>query len=143
MEVDFFLPSERMKRYLQRIITWRGKKQLIRCHDEPEYTGAAVECRAADTTIMLEHTQQSHLQQNPYFDPLRSTVPTSGCYSTTSANWLRLNTMTPSEYSLTTMTDPIWSWAQLHPSSDWKRLRIFFSSTSLATGEDYQFRRVK
>jgi putative transposase len=37
MEVDFFLPSERVIRELKQIISWRGKPQVIRCDNGPEY----------------------------------------------------------------------------------------------------------
>ena len=35
IEVDFSLPSERVIRSLQQIISWRGKPKVIRCDNGP------------------------------------------------------------------------------------------------------------
>jgi putative transposase len=43
MEVDFFLPSERVIRELKQIISWRGKPEVIRCDNGPEYISAAIQ----------------------------------------------------------------------------------------------------
>jgi putative transposase len=43
IEVDFSLPSERVIRALKQIINWRGKPQVIRCDNDPEYISAAVQ----------------------------------------------------------------------------------------------------
>ena len=37
VEVDFSLPSERVKRALDQVIEWRGKPKAIRCDNGPEY----------------------------------------------------------------------------------------------------------
>ena len=37
VEIDFSLPSERMIRELKQIISWRGKPEVIRCDNGPEY----------------------------------------------------------------------------------------------------------
>jgi hypothetical protein len=37
IEVDFSLPSERVIRSLDQIIEWRGRPQMIRCDNGPEY----------------------------------------------------------------------------------------------------------
>jgi putative transposase len=37
IEVDFSLPSERVTRTLDQIIEWRGRPQVIRCDNGPEY----------------------------------------------------------------------------------------------------------
>ena len=42
MEVDFSLPSERVIRELKQIISWRGKPQVIRCDNGPEYISSAM-----------------------------------------------------------------------------------------------------
>ena len=41
MEIDFSFPSERVIRELKQIISWRGKPQVIRCDNGPEYISAA------------------------------------------------------------------------------------------------------
>ena len=43
MEIDFSLPSERVIRELKQIISWRGKPQVIRCDNGPEYISAAIQ----------------------------------------------------------------------------------------------------
>jgi putative transposase len=40
IEVDFSLPSERVIRSLDRIIEWRGRPNIIRCDNGPEYISA-------------------------------------------------------------------------------------------------------
>jgi putative transposase len=42
IEADFSLPSERVIRELKQIITSRGKPQIIRCDDGPEYISADI-----------------------------------------------------------------------------------------------------
>jgi len=56
IEVDFSLPAERVVRSLNRIIEWRGKPQIIRVDNGPEYISGklplvhcyAILCRAVD-----------------------------------------------------------------------------------------------
>ena len=43
IEVDFSLPAERVVRNLNQIIQWRGKPQVIRVDNGPEYVSANVE----------------------------------------------------------------------------------------------------
>ncbi len=40
IEVDFSLPSERVIRSLEQIISWRGCPAVIRCDNGPEYITA-------------------------------------------------------------------------------------------------------
>ena len=48
IDVDFLLPLERVIRELKQIISWRGKPQVIRCENGPEYISAAIQYWAAD-----------------------------------------------------------------------------------------------
>jgi putative transposase len=48
MEVDLSLSSERVIRELKQIISWRGKPEVIRCDNEPEYISAAVQACAQE-----------------------------------------------------------------------------------------------
>jgi putative transposase len=43
IEVDFFLPLERVIRELKQIISWRGKTEVIGCDNRPEYISAAIQ----------------------------------------------------------------------------------------------------
>jgi len=74
MEVDFSLPSERVIRELQQIISWRGKPQVIRCDNGPEYVSAAIQSWASDTGIKLEYIQPGNPQQNAYVERFNRTV---------------------------------------------------------------------
>ena len=47
MEADFSLPAERVIRELKQMISWRGKPQVIRCDNGPEYISAAIQNWAA------------------------------------------------------------------------------------------------
>jgi hypothetical protein len=64
----------------------------------------------------------------------------NGCHSTIGQTWQRCKTLQPSGCGLTTTTDPIWPWADLHPSSDWPWLHNVSTSLTLAKREDYQVR---
>ncbi len=44
MEADFSLPSERVIRELKQMISWRGKPQVIRCDNGPEYRVKTNQC---------------------------------------------------------------------------------------------------
>ena len=41
MEIDLSLPSARVIRCLAQIIEWRGKPEVIRCDNGPEFLGEA------------------------------------------------------------------------------------------------------
>lgn len=43
IEIDFSLPAERVIRALRQIIAWRGKPQVIRCDNGPEYISATIQ----------------------------------------------------------------------------------------------------
>jgi len=74
MEVDFSLPSERVIRELKQIISWRGKPQVIRCDNGPEYISGAIQNWAAEWGIRLEHIQPGNPQQNAYVERFNRTV---------------------------------------------------------------------
>ena len=74
MEVDFFLPSERVIRELKQIISWRGKPEVIRCDNGPEYISAAIQAWALEWGIRLEYIQPGNPQQNAYVERFNRTV---------------------------------------------------------------------
>ena len=74
MEVDFSLPSERVIRELKQIISWRGKPQVIRCDNGPEYISGAIQNWAAEWGIRLEYIQPGNPQQNAYVERFNRTV---------------------------------------------------------------------
>ena len=55
--IDFSLSSERVIRELKQIIAWRGKPEVIRCDNGPEYISAAIQTWAQEWGIRLEYIQ--------------------------------------------------------------------------------------
>ena len=74
IEIDFSLPSERVIRELKQIISWRGKPEVIRCDNGPEYISAAIQTWAQEWGIRLEYIQPGKPQQNAYVEQFNRTV---------------------------------------------------------------------
>ena len=74
IEVDFSLPSERVIRSLDRIIEWRGKPQVIRCDNGPEYISAVTLAWATKRGIRIDFIQPEQPQQNAYVERYNRTV---------------------------------------------------------------------
>jgi putative transposase len=74
IEADFSLPSERLIRVLEQIISWRGKPKVIRCDNGPENVSGLVQSWAALQGIRMEYIQPGHPQQNAYIERFNRTV---------------------------------------------------------------------
>jgi len=74
IEVDFSLPSHRVIRTLTQIMAWRGKPQVIRCDNGPEYISATLLNWANARSIHIEHIQPGKPQQNAYVERFNRTV---------------------------------------------------------------------
>ena len=74
IEVDFSLPSERVIRSLDRIIEWRGKPQVIRCDNGPEYISAVTLAWATKRGIRIDFIQPEQPQQNANVERYNRTV---------------------------------------------------------------------
>ena len=74
IEVDFSLPTERVIRSLNRIIEWRGKPQIIRVDNGPEYISGKLRDWAAARNIQINHIQPGKPQQNAYIERYNRTV---------------------------------------------------------------------
>ncbi len=74
IEVDFSLPAERVIRTLDNIIQWRGKPQVIRSDNGPEYISDLWVQWAERNQIRLEYTQPGNPQQNAYVERYNRTV---------------------------------------------------------------------
>ena len=74
IEVDFSLPSERVVRSLDQIITWRGKLCVIRAHYGPELISGRLMEWAAKHQIHIAHIQLGKPQQNAYVERFNRTV---------------------------------------------------------------------
>ena len=77
IEVDFSLPSERVKRVLDQLIDWRGKPNRIRCDNGPEYISGVVTVWAEQREIDIEFIQPGKPQQNAYVERYNRTVAQS------------------------------------------------------------------
>ena len=74
IEVDFSIPSERVIRYLEQIISWRGQPQAIRCDNGPEYVSTTLQNWANKKKIRMEYIQPGKPQQNAYVERFNRTV---------------------------------------------------------------------
>ena len=74
MEVDFSLPSERVKRALDQVIEWRGKPKAIRCDNGPEYISGPLISWARKRGVELQYIQPGKPQQNAYVERYNRTV---------------------------------------------------------------------
>ncbi|MFN3751610.1 MAG: integrase core domain-containing protein, partial [Thiobacillus sp.] len=68
------LPSARVIRTLERIIEWRGRPEVIRCDNGPEYISGALLAWAETHQIRIEHIQPGKPQQNAYVERYNRTV---------------------------------------------------------------------
>ena len=138
MEIDFSLPSERVIRELKQIISWRGKPEVIRCDNGPEYISATMQTWAQEMGIRLEYIQSGNPQQNAYVER----CDMNGYLSIIGLTWQRCKTLQRSGCGLTTMTAQIWPWADSHLSSDWPWLGNVSTSATLAKRGDYHLANV-
>ncbi len=74
IEVDFSLPAERVVRTLSQIIEWRGKPDVIRVDNGPEYISGTLVTWAEKRGIALQHIQPGKPQQNAYVERYNRTV---------------------------------------------------------------------
>ena len=74
IEVDFSLPAERVVRSLTQIIEWRGKPDVIRVDNGPEYISGTLMKWAQEQGIGLRHIQPGKPQQNAYVERYNRTV---------------------------------------------------------------------
>lgn len=74
IEADFSLQSERVIRTLEQVMEWRGRPQVIRCDNGPEYISHRLHAWAERKGIRLEHIQPGKPQQNAYVERYNRTV---------------------------------------------------------------------
>ena len=74
IEVDFSLPSERVKRTLDQVMEWRGKPRAIGCDNEPEYIRSQLLSWAEQQGIEFQYIQPGKPQQNAYVERYNRTV---------------------------------------------------------------------
>lgn len=75
IEIDFFLPSERVIRALENIIEWRDCPREIRCDNGPEYVSGIFQSWAEKKRgIRIRYIQPGKPQQNGYAERYNRTV---------------------------------------------------------------------
>ena len=74
IEVDHSLPSERVIRSLEQIISWRKAPQVLRCDNGPEYISVVMQKWAQGRGIRIEYIQPGNPQQNAYVERFNRTV---------------------------------------------------------------------
>jgi putative transposase len=74
IEADFSLPTERLIRALEQIISWRGKPNIIRCDNGPENVSSAVQTWASKHGIRMEYIQLVPPQQNACIERFKLAV---------------------------------------------------------------------
>ncbi len=74
IEVDFSLPAERVERSLNQIIERRGKPQVIRVDNGPEYVSGILMNWSEKHNVRLEYIQLEKPQQNAYIERYSGTV---------------------------------------------------------------------
>jgi putative transposase len=137
MEIDFSLPSERVIRALKQIIAWRGKPQVIRCDNGPEYISATIQSWAKAWGIKLEYIQPGKPQQNAYVERFNRTVRYEWLSQHYWADLQKFRCSLPSGCGNTITTARIWPWAASPPSSDWPWLHNPSTSRFSAKRGDY------
>lgn len=73
-DIDLSLPAERVVRSLNQIIEWRGKPQIIKSDNGPEYISSTLANWAQKQGIQLEYIQPGKPQQNAYIERYNRTV---------------------------------------------------------------------
>lgn len=74
IDVDFSLPALRVIRSLEQVIQWRGKPEVIRCDNGPEYVSGEFQKWAQRRSIKIEYIQPGKPQQNAYVERFNRTV---------------------------------------------------------------------
>ena len=74
IEADISLPALRVVRSLEQVIEWRGKPNVIRCDNGPEYISGVLMAWANLHGIRIEFIQPGNPQQNAYIERFNRTV---------------------------------------------------------------------
>jgi len=74
IDIDLSLPATRVVRSLNQIIEWRGKPQVIRSDNGPEYISRTLRHWAQQQGIRLDYIQPGKPQQNAYIERYNRTV---------------------------------------------------------------------
>ena len=128
IEVDFSLPSERVIRALNQIISWRGKPQVIRCDNGPENISTTIQNWAKEWGIGFEYIQPGKPQQNAMSNGATGEFTTNGYPSMTGPALKRFRSSQHVGCGPTIMSARIEPWAVSPQSSIWPELHNFSTS---------------
>ena len=107
IEVDLSLPAARVVRSLDQIIEWRGKPDMLRCDNGPEYISGLLQCWAEAHGIDLHFIQPGKPQQNAYVERYNRTVR---------HEWLEMNEFDTIEEAQNTATKWLWTYNNERPN---------------------------
>lgn len=107
IEVDLSLPAERVIRALNHIIEWRGKPNVLRCDNGPEYISGTLMAWAEKQSIQLCYIQPGKPQQNAYIERFNRTVR---------YDWLNQDIFTTIEEVQKKATDWLWHYNNERPN---------------------------
>ena len=108
IEVDFSLPSLRVIRALEHIIEWRGKPQVIRCDNGPEYISQVLQDWAQKQQIKLLYIQPGKPTQNAYIERFNRTAR---------HEWLDMHEFENLEHAQLLATQWLWTYNNERPHS--------------------------
>ena len=111
IEVDFTLPAHRVIRVLTQIMAWRGKPQMIRCDNGPEYISATLLYWANCQGIALNTSSLESPSRMPMWSASTGLFVTNGCPSIIGATSTRCGSSLRSGCGATTMNAKTWPWA--------------------------------
>ena len=126
VEVDFSLPSERVKRALDQMMEWRGNPKAIRCDNGPEYISDRLISWAEQQGVELQYIQPDKPQQNAYVERYNRTVR---------YEWLNQHLFESIKQAQESATQwlgqsitnaPIWPLAAYHRYKKYRRLTSIF-----------------
>ena len=107
IEVDHSLPSLRVIRTLERIMTWRGQPSRIRCDNGPEYISIEIRQWAKKKGIVLQYIQPGKPQQNAYVERYNRTVR---------HEWLNQHLFESLDHARETATQWLWQYNNERPN---------------------------
>lgn len=107
IEVDVSLPSMRVIRSLDQIIEERGKPQMIRCDNGPEYISHTLAKWADKHGIKLSFIQPGNPQQNAYVERYNRTVR---------HEWLEMNEFKSIQHAQEEATKWLWTYNNDRPN---------------------------
>lgn len=107
IEVDLSLPSKRVIRTLERIMEWRGKPNVIRSDNGPEYISHDFQAWAKQQGIKLLFIQPGKPAQNAYVERFNRTVR---------HEWLNEHLFESIEHAQETATEWLWRYNAERPN---------------------------